>query len=79
MNDRRRLQREIIRHRRRKPWNPTLTRFHLGNGARVRVVDSIHGTYWRRTGCAGYRVRYATHSGPFPPTPELLRDLGRRT
>lgn len=77
MNARTRLKRELIRHRRREPWNPTLTRFRLGSGARVRVVDSVHGTYWRRTGLAGYRVRYATCSGPFPPTPELLHELGR--
>jgi hypothetical protein len=77
VNARTRLKREIIRHRRTRPWSPTITRFRLPNGALVRVVDSVHGTYWRRTGHAGYRVRYALLSAPFPPHPETISELAR--
>lgn len=77
MNARRRLEREIIRHRRTRPWNPVITRFRLASGAHVRVVDSVYGTSWRRTGAASYRVRYARVSAPFPPTSQVLRELGR--
>lgn len=74
MNARRRLQREIVRHRCRRvrPWTTnTITRLTLGNGVHVRVVDSSF------TGLANYRAPGAMVYGVWPPTPELLRELGR--
>lgn len=81
MNARRRLQREIIRHRRahKLPWPaPVFTRVTTPNGVPVRVTD----LYWRTSPYSkAWRGRYvvpgATVYGPWPPTPELLRELGR--
>lgn len=83
MNTRRRLEREIIRHRRNGTWYPTLTRLTLANGARVRVVPRFpHSHDWGQEYQATYRVTHArvTHArvhGVWPPTPELIRELGR--
>lgn len=78
MNARRRLQREIIRRRQRHwaPWAPVMfTRFVTPSGIHVRASISIcrcalhtmHATYRTRSGAV-----YAA----WPPTPELIRELG---
>lgn len=78
MDARTRLKREIIRRRRRwpHPWPPEIfTRITTPNGTPVQVVI-------RRRACtlhtahADYRVTCGTTYGPWPATPELLRDLG---
>ena len=61
------------------PWPPdTFTRITTPSGTRASVVHAL----WQRNGGwgprhAAYRVPGATVYGPFPPTPELLRELGR--
>lgn len=81
MNARRRLQREIVRRRlrHRRPWPaPTFTRITTPNGLRARVVfnprQQLHGWGDKRATCF---VPGATVYGPFPPTPDLIRELGR--
>lgn len=75
MRARPRLKREIIRRRRREYWPTTFTRITTPNGTPVRVVI-------RRRACAlhtahaDYRVTCGTTYGPWPATPELIRELG---
>ncbi len=77
MNARRRLEREMVRRRRREPWPQTFTRIVTPNGTWVRVVF----TPWRqrdpRWMRATYFARHAHTGANWPPTPELFRELGR--
>ncbi len=78
MNARRRLQREIVRRRRHDRWPVIFTRFTTPNGARVRVFryEGAGGSWGN--GYVDYRVsRVVTVHAPWPPTPELIRELGR--
>lgn len=78
MNARRRLQREIVRRRRREYWPVTFTRIVTPNGVRARVVlnprRQIHGWGDKR---ATYYVPFAHVYGPWPPPPGMIRELGR--
>jgi hypothetical protein len=76
VNARRRLQREIIRQRRQYWWPVVSTRIVTPNGTRVRVTlmpmsCALHAMH------ADYKMSGAAIYGPWPPTPELLRELGR--
>lgn len=74
----------MVRYRRaqhRIPWpTPNMTRITTPNGTRVRV--HIYGTR-RVNPCplhamhADYWVGHAPTYGAWPPTPELLREIGR--
>lgn len=75
MNARTRRERTLLRHRRRGTA-PYLI-LTLGNGATVKVWPSpLQLCFGLRTGRASYRVKYATVYGPWPPTSDVLRELG---
>lgn len=76
MNARRRLQREIIRHRRAEPWHG-FTRITTPNGKRMRVYVMDAFRCPLHTAHADYQGRMGWTYAPWPPTPDTLRELGR--
>ena len=77
MNRRTRLAREIVRRRRREYRPATFTRLVTPNGTPVRVVHATHTRPGGWPGRASYYAPGALVYGVFPPTPELIRELGR--
>lgn len=77
MKARRRLEREIVRRRRRDPWPVLFTRIVTPNGVKVRVElnprHQLHGWGDKR---ATYTVPYAHVYGPWPPPPDMICELG---
>ena len=77
MNARRRLQREIVRRRRRDTWPLTFTRITTPNGTPVRVFRYEGAGGGWGNGYVDYQVPGCLLHAPWPPTPEIIRELGR--
>jgi hypothetical protein len=76
MNQRRRLEREIIRDRRRAHRPVTLTRITTPNGVRARVIQWAGAGGGWGNGYVDYQAPGALVHAPFPPTTDVIRELG---